>query len=211
MPSSASRRMEAWNRKLHFYLGLYLLFFLWLFALTGLLLNHSQWEFAQFWPKRTETSSERPIGAIAPGSKLEQAKQVMSELGLRGEIDWPNQGSSPGKLDFSVNRPGDLNRVSVDLEQKQAVVQNVRTNAWGVMTVLHTFSGTPSGNPAAQRDGALTSLWVFAMDALAVGLLLMVFSSYYMWYRFKQKRLLGWLTLVAGAMTCGFFVFGLAW
>ena len=29
-----------WNRRVHFYLGLYLLFFTWLFAFTGLLLNH---------------------------------------------------------------------------------------------------------------------------------------------------------------------------
>jgi hypothetical protein len=49
------------------------------------------------------------------------------------------------------------------------------------------------------------------MDALAVGLLLMVFSSYYMWYRFKQKRLLGWLTLGVGFLSCGLFVYGLAW
>ena len=37
------RRFEFWNRKLHYYLGLYFLFFLWLFSLTGLMLNHQQW------------------------------------------------------------------------------------------------------------------------------------------------------------------------
>ena len=44
---SKSRRQNALdiistcNRKGHYYLGLYFLLFLWLFALTGLLLNHS--------------------------------------------------------------------------------------------------------------------------------------------------------------------------
>jgi hypothetical protein len=37
-----------WNRRLHYYLGLYLLFFCWLFAFTGLVLNHPRWAFAQF-------------------------------------------------------------------------------------------------------------------------------------------------------------------
>ena len=37
------RRLDVWNRKLHYYLGLYFLFFLWLFSLTGLMLNHQQW------------------------------------------------------------------------------------------------------------------------------------------------------------------------
>jgi len=32
---------ERWNRKLHFYTGLFLLFFMWLFAFSGLLLNQS--------------------------------------------------------------------------------------------------------------------------------------------------------------------------
>jgi hypothetical protein len=62
MPSSPEQTLSAadapranaggyrvWNRKLHYYLGLYFLFFVWLFALSGLLLNHS-WTFAGFWP-----------------------------------------------------------------------------------------------------------------------------------------------------------------
>ena len=47
-----------WNRRVHFYLGLYLLFFTWLFAFTGLLLNHPRWEFAQFWPSRIQSTAE---------------------------------------------------------------------------------------------------------------------------------------------------------
>jgi hypothetical protein len=37
-----------WNRRVHYYLGLYLLFFIWLFAFTGVLLNHPRWQYAQF-------------------------------------------------------------------------------------------------------------------------------------------------------------------
>lgn len=210
MPLSTSQKLESWNRKLHFYLGLYFLFFLWLFAFTGLLLNHGQWQFAQYWPERTESSYERSISPVASGSETDQAKRVMKELGLAGEIDWPSQPPAAGKLDFAVNRPGNLNRVSVDLAERRATVQSTRTNAWGVMNVLHTFSGTRSNNPAARRDWFLTFLWVFAMDALAVGLLLMVFSSYYMWYRFKKSHLFGWLVLGVGVLGCGVFVFGLA-
>ena len=46
--ASRSRdRFERWNRKLHFYAGLFLLFFTWLFAFSGLLLNHPTWTFAE--------------------------------------------------------------------------------------------------------------------------------------------------------------------
>lgn len=40
--------IETWNRKIHIYLGLYFLFFLGLFSISGLVLNHPQWAFAQF-------------------------------------------------------------------------------------------------------------------------------------------------------------------
>src|SRR5262245_57781806 len=51
---------DIWNRKLHYYAGLYLLLFLWLFAFTGLLLNHS-WQFAEFWPQRKQSTVERVV------------------------------------------------------------------------------------------------------------------------------------------------------
>jgi len=45
-----------WNRRFHYFIGLYLLFFCWLFVFTGLLLNHPRWQFAQFWPNRVQTT-----------------------------------------------------------------------------------------------------------------------------------------------------------
>ena len=75
---------------------------------------------------------------------------------------------------------------------------------------MHTFSGSRYNSLATSRDWMLTSAWVLAMDALAAGLLVMVFGSYYMWYRLKPKRTLGWIALSAGVVTCGFFVFGLS-
>jgi hypothetical protein len=211
MPSSPSRNLEGWNRKLHFYLGLYFLFFLWLFSFTGLLLNHPQWRFAQFWPERKETHYERPIQPPTSADDLDRAREIMRDLSLAGEIDWPTQKQASGRLDFTVNRPGNTNRVSADLIQNRAAVQQIQINSLGVMNVLHTFSGTRINNPVATRDWTLTTIWVIAMDALAAGLLVMVFSSYYMWYRLKQKRRFGLLWLAAGVLSCSFFLVGLTW
>lgn len=209
MPSSLSQKLETWNRRLHFYFGLYFLFFLWLFSFTGLILNHPQWRFAQFWPERKESGFEKPIQPPTATSDVDRATEIMRELGLAGEIDWPAQKQAPGRLDFTVNRPGRTNRVSADLVQKRAAVQQIEINSWGVMYVLHTFSGTRINNPSATRDWTLTTMWVIAMDALAAGLLLMVFSSYYMWWRLKQRRWWGTIWLSAGVLCCGFFAIGL--
>jgi hypothetical protein len=210
MPLSAKRSFEAWNKKLHIYLGLYFLCFLWLFAFTGVLLNHPRWRFAEFWPQRVETSYERSIDSLPAQGNLERAQSVTRQLFLTGEIDWPLQQPDEGRMEFTVNRPGDMNRVRVDLNENRASVQHIEINGWGVMHVLHTFSGTRANNPEARRDWSLTKLWVVAMDALAAGLILIVLSSYYMWWRLRLKRLAGSICLAVGILTCGFFAFGLS-
>jgi hypothetical protein len=80
-----------------------------------------------------------------------------------------------------------------------------------VVRDLAHVHGSRYNNPGMTRDWLLTSVWVFVMDALAVGLLIMVFGSYSMWYRLKPKRTFGWIVLAAGFVSCGLFVFGLSW
>lgn len=70
-PPASSRlrvRLERWNRRLHYFAGLFLMFFLWLFAVTGLILNHPTWSFAESWTKRTDANSERAITALGAGA-----------------------------------------------------------------------------------------------------------------------------------------------
>src|SRR5215471_1305593 len=90
--AKSSRRLwasfEVWNRKLHFYIGLFLLFFLWLFAFTGLLINHPSWQFAEFWPNRKQADEVREIKPPPAAGDLEQAQDIMRQLGIRGEIEW---------------------------------------------------------------------------------------------------------------------------
>lgn len=206
---SAVAWFEIWNRKLHYYLGLYFLFFLWLFSLSGLLLNHGGWKFAEFWPKRTERSFEHSIRIPPPGPDLERARDLMRQLNIAGEIEWPDGPQAANTLVFDVNRPGQMNHVTVDLTGQRAEVRQIQINAWGVLRVLHTFSGVRMNSPERTRDWIMTDIWAFSMDALAVGLLVMVLGSYYLWYRLKAKRRLGLLALAAGSLICVWFVFGL--
>ena len=208
MPSS-TRRLEAWNRKLHFYLGLYFLLFLWLFSLTGLMLNHGQWAVSLAANLRTDTRYERPVTVPTQGSQLVQIRDVMTQLGLVGEIDIPNQ--QPGWLSFSTSRPADSNQVRVDLGKGVAAVQHFENGHLGRFRTLHTFSGFRYNQPASQRDWIVTTLWVTAMDALAAGLIVMILGSYYMWWRLKKRHALGIAALVLGTLTCAWFVSGVFW
>ena len=63
-------------------------------------------------------------------------------------------------------------------------------NGWGIARTLHMFVGV-SPDDRNQRDWVLTSVWALAMDAVAVGIILMVLTSLYMWWGLREKRLLG--------------------
>jgi hypothetical protein len=206
-------KLARWNRKLHFYAGLFLLFFLWLFALSGLILNHPKWDFAESWNNRKETNSVREITALAPEIKgdLAQAHEIMRQIGIEGEILWTVTRSDPSVFEFQVRRPRHFYFLKADLAQHRVTLRQADVNTWGVMKVLHVFSGASIDDPRQSRDWALTTLWAFSMDAVAVGLIFMVLSSVYMWWELPPKRVGGAVALALGVVSCGLFCVGLRW
>ncbi len=203
--------LTAWNRKLHYYLGLYLLLFLWLFCLTGLLLNHGSWKFAEFWTNRQQSTYSLAIQAPAAGGDLEQAREILRQTGIRGEIEWTRARADANVLEFRASRPGRIFDIKADFAGNRATVQRIDFNAWGVTRVLHTFTGVRIGDARNSRDWWATTVWALSMDAVAAGLVFMVFSSVYMWWAQRQKRGWGLAALALGVVSCGVFVAGLRW
>jgi hypothetical protein len=206
MPSFADR-FALWNRRVHYYAGLYLLAFLWLFSLSGLLLNH-QWAFAEFWPERRVTLFEREIQSPRGTRDIERAADLMQQLLISGEIGTIIT-RTPNVFEIQVTRPGTTFQVKADLTGKRASVQRTQVNGWGVFRMLHTFNGVPQAAATVERDWILTRVWTFFMDAISVGVILLVLSSLYMWWDLRTKRRLGIAMLIAGMVSCGFFVVGL--
>jgi hypothetical protein len=197
-----------WTRRVHYALGLYLLLFTWLFSVSGLLLNHS-WPFADFWPKRVENTAERSI--VAPrgsGGDLATAKALMTQLGLRGEIEEVKRDPK-GAFVFSLTRPGTSAQVEADLGAGRARVKTTRVNGWGVFRTLHTFSGVHYEQPERRRDSLIAVVWASAMAASGVGLIAMVLTSLYLWWRLKDKRAMGAIALGVGLTVTGAFLIGL--
>lgn len=212
-PSRLRVRLERWNRRLHYFAGLFLLIFLWLFAITGLVLNHPTWNFAESWSKRAETNSEHTITALGPELRgdLAQAQEIMRQLGIEGEILWTTTRTDANQFDFQVRRPGHYYFLKADLAKYRVTLRHSQVNPWGVAKVLHVFSGVSPDDPRQSRDWALTGVWAFSMDAVAAGLIFMVLSSLYMWWQRPEKRLAGAMVLGLGTLICGLFCLGLRW
>jgi hypothetical protein len=133
------------------------------------------------------------------------------QLGIEGEILLTTTRTDAGPFDFQVRRPGHFFFIKADLAQKRVTVRQADVNLWGVIKVLHTFTGAQMDDPRNRRDWVLTSLWAFSMDVVAAGLIFMVLSSLYMWFDLTQKRLLGGVVLGLGSLSCGLFCVGLRW
>lgn len=205
IPSWAKR----WNRKIHIYLGLYMLFFLWLFSLSGLFLNHPEW----FKPRAERSEYERAIEPPAAEGWQEKAESIARQLGLSGEIVLGPQQPRPDGFSFRVVRLNRLTGVQVDFKEKKAKLTVGTTGllTFPVLERFHTLTGVRRvwGEPLEpKRDWVMTRIWSFSIDALAVGLMVMVLTSLYMWFQLTAKRRLGYVVLGAGVLVASYFMGG---
>lgn len=198
--------LEEWNRRLHYYIGLYLLLFLWLFAVTGLIMNHPNW----FSHRAKNTTSDRTVQPPTAGSDLARARDIARQLGLSGEIVF-RELPKPDRFGFSVQRPGLGIQVETDLSTGRTRVRETTIDSVMTLENMHTHNGMRIvfNEPAPVRDWGMTQIWTFFMDALCIGLVFMVLSSMYMWYQLRQGRILGLVVVVAGFLSVAFFLWGL--
>jgi hypothetical protein len=208
------------TRDLHMYSGLFISPFVLLFAFSVFVLVHPSTRGPS--SGATDTASVENLSvppnleALSGRARVDAVRTLIDQVGVHGEIGFIRHFPKQHRLSIPVSVPGrettlDLDTVDIktDLDSGQAAVQRTDVNAWGVTRILHTFTGVRSGDSRNQRDWILTSVWAWSMDAVAVGLLIMVFGSYYMWWRLPQKRAWGPVALMSGWMACLLFVAGL--
>lgn len=199
---------EAWNRKAHIYVGLFLLLFLWLFSVSGLLMNHPKW----FPHKVKRVPAETNVTVSGALDPVAQAKDFKEQLNLKGEILLRAQ-RKPGHFVFMVLRPHTRYAVNVDLSTGTAIVNTVTLQPAGALADLHTFSGARGmwNEPVQEKDWWVTRIWSLSMDALCVGVIVIVISSLYMAFQVRERRRRAAFSLALGVLACAFFVWGLSW
>jgi hypothetical protein len=108
-------------------------------------------------------------------------------------------------------RPGKITEVRADPVKESVTLRTIRVNGWGVIRMLHTFTGLDRSSPSAERNWILTKLWAGSMDALAIGFILFVLSGLILAFARCERRVGAAVALGFGLLVCGFFVFGLRW
>lgn len=201
-----SKNLYFWSRKFHTHIGLFLLLFIWLFSISGLLLNHgSKWKFAGFWDERKEKTTITPV-LIDP--KLDSAallKNIMYQLKISGEISLVYL--TPDSLDFRLSIPGHERNLHINIKDGICTQKELTFNGWGKLRILHTFIGVNKVNPGIPPNWIVTRIWQFVKDVIAIGFIILCISSWIMWYKLRIKYRWGLPVLLLGIAVSIYFIF----
>jgi hypothetical protein len=181
-----SNNLYFWSRKFHLHLGLFLLLFIWLFSISGLLLNHgSKWKFASFWDERKEKTTISPVLIDSRLDSSALLKDIMNQMKISGEISRVYLTSD--SIDFRVSIPGHERNLHINIKEGTCTQKDLTFNGWGKLRILHTFNGVNKENPDIQPNWIVTLIWQFAKDMIAIGFILLSVTSWIMWYKVRKR------------------------
>lgn len=192
------------NRKLHIYLGLFLVLFIWLFFVSGLIMNHGKWKAGNFYVKRVEEKIDINVSASIINDNPDVVNTLKNHLDIAGEVS--NIRLKKGDVGFRVSSPGLIQEVNVDSTGKGSL-KMMKYNFWGKLHTLHLFNGMNKNDPEQRPDWMVTKLWRIMMDTTAIVLIILSLGSWIMWYKVRKDYKAGYIFLAAGWIIAGYFLF----
>lgn len=194
-------------RDLHADLGMFLAPFLVLFAVSTLLLNHVGFAALRRAPATPPTAETIPVDPTGVPGSLAQARELLRQLGIKGEIDYLSHDSRAGTLMIPVTTPGEIVRVDVDLKSRSARISRREQGLAGALVYWHKM---PGPHNASVRGNWVVMVWWAAMaDGVVYGLLLVTVTGLLLWWRCRPDRVSGIVALGAGVVSLVAVVAGL--
>ena len=201
------KKLIRWNRKIHVYLGLYLLFFIGLFGFSGLLLNH-HWQFATFWENRTEINYDKTIQISLESEQYALVHEIMDKLHMKGSIIKPEFSTDSVLLNFIVAKPGTRYDVQANLNDGKIQIKEIKFNTWGILRALHATRNPTRKEQSEQYQSVAASIWSFSIDSISVGLIVICLGGWYIFLQVPRKRFyLGLISLMSGFIICLYLLF----
>jgi hypothetical protein len=184
-------------RRLHLYLGLSLLPWLFMYGVSSIPFAHNP-----FFQQRDEAKKiplwtlrlQRPFDAPVPDDHLalrELGRRILKEVGVEG----PNFGVyRPNRNTLNVSSYSFLKstRVIYAVDQKKITVEDRRFRFDQFLTGMHARGGF-------EHDGVLQNSWGVLVDIVCVAFLLWVATGLYLWWGLPGQRRWGWVAIIAGA------------
>jgi hypothetical protein len=183
-------------RRVHLYLGLVLLPWLFMYGVSSLPFTHNQYFNARdaakglpLWTVRAEKPFAEPVPQEQAALRA-WGRRLLDENGVKA----PNFGVySPNPNSVQVNAFSFLksSRIVYTVDQRKITIEERRFRFDQFLTGLHARGGF-------EQDGFLQDAWGVVVDIVCVAMILWIATGYYMWWGVSGHRRWGWLAILAG-------------
>ena len=195
------------NRRLHLYLGLSLLPWFFIYGISSIPFAHNQLfneldarKGLPLWTLRLEKTLDIPVpekdeDLRAFGSAL------LKDVGIEGTA-FGTYRQSPTQLNVYSYSFLHSTQLKYLIDQKKLTVEDRRFRWDQFLTGMHARGGF-------EQEGILQDSWGVVVDIVCVAMLAWIASGLYMWWGLPSHRSWGWLALLSGALSFGFFMWRL--
>jgi hypothetical protein len=177
-------------RRLHLYLGLFLLSWVVMFGASSLLLNHTTWlqdADGQQWA--VVETRDYTIDVPQAGDLRPTARRIIADLGYDATRGFGVYRQNATRL--MVNLPSFRHpiRMAYVLPEHRVVVERrvFAVGAW--LRSMHTHDGY-------YLDSPWQTVYGITVDVVCVTIVFWIFSGLYLWWMLPGSRHWGWVTIV---------------
>ena len=190
------------NKRVHLYLGLFLIAFFLKYAVSGLLFAHN-FGLNEFykdkpqWTTRFERTYERPVPENADLRPL--AAQILEDAGLKNRSFGVYR---VGKERLNINTYSFFSstRLTYFIDQNRLLAEDKIFRWDHFLHKFHLIGGYA-------QDSFIADLWAFMIDLTCVAIIIWTLSGIYIWWKIQETRRWGTVALGGGVISFLIFVF----
>lgn len=191
------------NRRLHLYLGLALLPWFFMYAISSVPFAHNQFfdrrdaaKGVPLWTLRAEYSIDLPVPADPAGLRTLGAT-LLNHAG----VDATNFGTyrqGPTQINVYAYSFWKSTQLKYFTDQKKVTVEDRRFRWDHFLTGMHARGGF-------EQDGLLQRSWSVVVDVVCLSMIVWIASGVFMWWELPGQRRWGWAAILAGSISFLFF------
>lgn len=189
-------------RRSHMYVALFLMPWVFLYALSTMTMNHGEWIHSLYGEPRVHFQVEAEHvfdGRFPEGATPKQkALQILSGLGLEG--NHTVRVEPGGRLVMQRQDMVTPRRISYSPESGRLVIERETFRAANFLERFHRRRGF-------QTPYLADDVWAVIVDAVIVAILFWSFSGLWMWWEMPTTRNWGWLAIAGGLLIFLGFLF----
>lgn len=196
------RRIYLLTTDLHRYIGLFLSPFVLVFAVSVVLLNHPgipSGRPVKSPPRSLQIHPPPGIEKLEGMARVQQARRILREAGIDGEIGPIQYSAQDQVLDIPVARPGYEAAVEVNLNTGVASIEEVKTGFGNSLIYLHKMPGPHLAD--IRGNWPVLRTWAWMADGTAWLLIFLSVSGIYLWTVIRSERRIGLILILAGAIS----------